>query len=299
MTYPEDPRERPWDDGTANPPPDRPESDQPTETWQAYPDSQPLPDQPTQQYPSGQQYGQPQQYPSGQQYGQPQYGQPQYGQPQYGQPNPTQAMPPYDPNQHYAANQHYADQGYTGQNYAGQNYGQPPNYTGETAYVSEDPGSGGNSSRKWLLALVALAALAVVVLAGFFVLSNQESEPATALGPSSTSRAPLPTVPPSQVPSVSPSVPGGLVPGGIPEILGESGAAIGTITAIDGSTLSIQGIDGAPVTVLVTPQTQVLSLSGFDVSSLKVGSLVVVNGSPMEDGTITADVIVETPDLGG
>ncbi|WP_338886666.1 DUF5666 domain-containing protein [Rhodococcus sovatensis] len=289
MTYPEDPRERPWDDGTANPPPDRPEADQPTETWQAYPDSQPLPDsasypdQPTQQYPSGQQYSQPQ-------YNQPQ----QYGQPQYNQPNPTQAMPPYDPNQHYAANQNYASQ-----NYAGQSYGQPPMYTGETAYISEDPGSGGNSSRKWLLASVALVALAVVVLAGFLVLSNQKSEPATAAGPSSTSRAPLPTLPPSQPPSVSPSVPGGLVPGGIPEILGESGAAIGTITAIDGSTLSIQGIDGAPVTVLVTPQTQVLSLSGFDVSSLTVGSLVVVNGSPMQDGTITADVIVETPDLGG
>ncbi|OLT35859.1 hypothetical protein BJF84_13330 [Rhodococcus sp. CUA-806] len=95
------------------------------------------------------------------------------------------------------------------------------------------------------------------------------------------------------------SGPGGLVPGGIPEILGDAGAAIGTVTAIDGSTLLLDGIDGAPVTILVTPQTTVLSLSGFDASSLTVGSLVVVNGTPMEDGTITADLIIETPDLGG
>ena len=152
--------------------------------------------------------------------------------------------------------------------------------------------------------MVALAALAVIVLAGVLVLTNQRSETNTTAAPNtsrapSTSFVPLPTLSPSQAPLVPDPGPGGLVPGGIPEILGDAGAAIGTVTAIDGSTLLLDGIDGAPVTILVTPQTTVLSLSGFDASSLTVGSLVVVNGTPMEDGTITADLIIETPDLGG
>ncbi len=307
MTHPDDPRdrpsERPWQDGAAAPPPRQPESDQPTQAWQQYPDAQQYPDQPTQQYPT-------QQYPTQQYAGQQHAGQgyqqypdsppypdqptQQYGYPQqpYQQPNPTQALPPYDPNQQYAANQEYADQQFA----AGQGYGPPPEEAGETA-------PGGKGPRKWIPAMVALAALAVIVLAGILVLTNQRSDPSTIASPSidrppSASLAPLPTIPPSQSP-LAPSTPQDLVPGGIPEILGNAGAAIGTITAIDGSMLLLDGIDGAPVTVLVTPQTQILSLSGFDVSSLTLGSLVVVNGTSSQDGTITADMIVETPDLGG
>ena len=334
MTNPDDPRERPserpWQDGTAEPPNANPEGEQPTQAWQQYPPQQypdqQYPDQQTQQYPP-QQYPdqQTQQYPT-QQYPTQQYpGQgyqqypdsppfpdqstQQYGYPQqpYQQPNPTQALPTYDPNQHYAANQQFTDQQYPPGQYGdghygdghygeGQAYGPPPSDTG-------GPAPGDKGPRKWIPAMVALAALAVIVLAGILVLTNQRSEPSTSALPNvdrspSTSFAPLPTIPPSQS-LVPPSAPQDLVPGGIPEILGNTGAAIGTITAIDGPTLLLDGIDGAPVTVLVTPQTQVLSLSGFDVSSLTVGSLVVVNGTSVEDGTITADVIVETPDLGG
>ncbi|WP_230595767.1 DUF5666 domain-containing protein [Rhodococcoides fascians] len=266
----EGPHDRPWEDGTANPPPDRPEPDYVADGWQAYPDTQPYPDsQPYQQaqpYPQAQPY---QDQPT-QQYGYPQQYSPQQQYPAQ-QPNPTQVFPAYDPRQHQA----------------------PPEY-GEYQAPPEPKGP-----RRWMFALVALAALAVVVLAGILVLTNQRSDTEDVAVRPPTSLAPIPTLPPSQAPLAPPSAPGGLVPGGIPEILGNSGAAIGNITAIDGPTLTIQGIDGAPVTVLVTPQTQVLSLSGFDASSLKVGSLVVVNGSPMENGAITADIIVETPDLGG
>lgn len=291
MTNSDDPRERSWEDGTANPPPDPYGRDQPTQSWQQYPD------QPTQQYQNypPQQYQGYQQYPDSQPYpeSQPYPDQPtqQYGYPQYAeqQPNPTQALPPYDPNQQYGPGHQYT-----------QSYGPPQNFQQPQYQPQEtgEPPTGGNSSRKVLFALLGLAALVVVVLAGVFFVTNQPSSSNTASAPTTvrplpTTLAPLPT--PSLQPSAPPSTPGGLVPGGIPEILGNSGAAIGTVTAIDGSNLTLQGIDGAPVTVLTTPATQVLSLSGFDLSALKVGSRVVVNGSPAADGAITADIIVETP----
>ncbi len=352
MTNSDDPRETSSGDGTANPPPDTPDAEIPTEAWQQYPDSGPLPDvgpyPGAQQYPGGQAYpggqspaGGPQypggpQFPGGQAYsGGPQYqgtqpypeGPPypdqptqQFGYPQQPglqQPNPTQALPPYDPNQHNAANEQYAatqqfgNPQYGAPQYGNPQYGSPPPpYAGDPAYATGEvpgpgpAGTGPDSSKKWIVALVALAALAVVVLAGIFVVSNQKPDPRTSASPGATrpvptTIAPRLTLPPKQSPGAQPSMPGGLVPGGIPEFLGGTGTALGTIASIDGSTLRIDGIDGAPVTVLVTPQTQILSLSGFDISALKVGSLVVVNGSPMQEGTITADVIVETPDLGG
>ncbi len=326
MTNPDEPRDRPrgndrsWADGTANPPPEGAENDQSTEVWQPqphpggqqyqqYPDSQPYPTgQPypgTQPYPTGQPY--PDQ--STQQFGSPQSPGQEYGQPYPQQPNPTQAMPPYDPNQQYAANQQYAsNQQYpANQQYAGNpgQYGPPPGYTGETPVEggkSSGGGSGGDSSNKWLVALLALAVLVVVVLAGILFLTNRSSDSEVTASPGITrtlpqSSAPLPSTP-GRAPVV-PSAPGGLVPGGIPEILGGAGAAVGTITAIDGAAISIDGVDGAPLTVTTTPQTEVISLSGFDISDLKVGSLVVVNGAPVEGGSITADVIIEVPKFGG
>ena len=90
-----------------------------------------------------------------------------------------------------------------------------------------------------------------------------------------------------------------MIPGGIPEILGQLGSSVGTISANDGSTLTLDGLDGAPVTVQTTPQTQIISLSGSDLASLTVGAFVVVQGEAVEDGTIRANVIIETPNLGG
>ncbi|MDV8024310.1 DUF5666 domain-containing protein [Rhodococcus sp. IEGM 1330] len=306
MTNPDDPRSpRERDQDAAR----QAESSEPTQDYgQQYPGAQQYPDgsQPTEQYPT--QAGQnpdPQAYPPGYQ--------------------PTQAFPPYDPEQQAAANQAYGQTQQYGQpqqynqapGYDTAQYGQPQQY-GHTQQFgqpqqygapppTQEPNaadSGSKGPRPWVLALIGLVVLAIVVVFGISFLSGGSDEPSTtATGPStSTSIRPptssAPTTTPQPTESGTATTPE-LIPGGIPEILGQLGSAVGTITANDGSTLTIDGLDGAPVTVQTTPQTQIISLSGSDVASLTVGAGVVVQGEAVEDGTIRANVIIETPNLGG
>ncbi|CCQ14850.1 putative uncharacterized protein [Rhodococcus sp. AW25M09] len=213
---------------------------------------------------------------------------------------PTQALPTYDPDQQAAANQAYGQTqqfGHTQQFGQPQQYGAPP--------PSEDPNaadSGGQGPRPWVLALIGLVVLAIVVAFGISFLSGGSDDSSTTAAAPSTSIRPTTTRAPTSTPQ--PTEPGtattpGLIPGGIPEILGQLGSAVGTITANDGSTVIIDGLDGAPVTVQTTPQTQIISLSGGDVASLTVGAAIVVQGESVQDGTIRANVIIETPNFGG
>lgn len=262
--------------GYQNPDPQAyPPGYQPT---QAFP-----PNDPEQQAAANQAYGQTQQYGQSPGYGQaPGYNTAQYGQPpQYGQ------APGYDTAQY----------GHT------QQFGQPPEYgTPPPTEGPNDADSGSKGPRPWVLALIGLVVLAIVVVFGISFLSGGSDEPeTTATAPSTSIRPPTSTAPtttPQPTESGTATTPE-LIPGGIPEILGQLGSSVGTITANDGSTLTLDGLDGAPVTVQTTPQTQIISLSGSDLASLTVGAFVVVQGEAVEDGTIRANVIIETPSLGG
>lgn len=245
---------------------------------------------------------------------------------------PTQAFPPYDPEQQAAANQAYGQTQQYGQapqygpgygqasGYETAQYGQPQQYGntqqfGHTQqfgqppeYGAPPPGddpnaadSGSKGPRPWVLALIGLVVLAIVVVFGISFLSGGSDESTTASAPSTSIRPPTssaPTTTPQPTESGTATTPE-LIPGGIPEILGQLGSSVGTISANDGSTLTLDGLDGAPVTVQTTPQTQIISLSGSDLASLAVGAFVVVQGEAVEDGTIRANVIIETPSLGG
>ncbi|MGI9210490.1 MAG: hypothetical protein ACR2I3_21280, partial [Rhodococcus sp. (in: high G+C Gram-positive bacteria)] len=82
------------------------------------------------------------------------------------------------------------------------------------------------------------------------------------------------------------------LPGGFGEIIGDSGAVVGTVTANDGGSITISGIGGSLVTVLLTPDTEIITLSGDDPSALAVGSAVIATGTPVESGRMTADTVV-------
>nr|WP_314142693.1 DUF5666 domain-containing protein [uncultured Rhodococcus sp.] len=312
MTNPDDPRSpRERDQDAAR----QTESSEPTQDYggqypgaQPYPGAQHYPDgaHPTEAYPTqayqnpAQPNPDPQAYPPGYQ--------------------PTQAFPPYDPEQQAAANQAYGQTqqygqpqqyghtqqfGHAQQFGHTQQFGQPPEYGAPPPPDQPNAAdSGSKGPRPWVLALIGFVVLAIVVVFGISFLSGGSDEPGTtATGPStSTSIRPptssAPTTAPQPTESGTATTPE-LIPGGIPEILGRLGSSVGTITANDGSTLTIDGLDGAPVTVQTTPQTQIISLSGSDVASLAVGAGVVVQGEAVEDGTIRANLIIETPNLGG
>ncbi|MCZ4521706.1 DUF5666 domain-containing protein [Rhodococcus ruber] len=293
MTNPDDPRsprERDQDAAEHN----RPDAAQPTEAYPTQAYGSPGYQNPVQQNPD------PQAYPPGYQ--------------------PTQALPPYDPDQQAAANQAYGQAQQYGQPQYGQTqqYGQPPYGQGQ-GYETQQFGrpqqfggpppaepvaadSGGKGPRPWVLALIGLVVLAIVVVFGISFLSGGSDESNTTAAAPSTSIRPTPSSAPTTTPRPTESgatTTPELIPGGIPEILGQLGSSVGTITANDGSTLTINGLDGAPVTIQTTPQTQIISLSGPDLASLTVGAFVVVQGEAVEDGTIRANVIIETPKLGG
>ena len=337
MTNPDEPRSaRERDQDAAHQPESESESAQPQDQSGPHPGAQQYPDDahPTEMYPT-QAYGSPgYQNPA---YQNPAYQNPAYQDPAYQNPtgqnpdppayppgyNPTQALPPYDPDQHAAANQAYGQTQQFGQTQQygqpqqygdtqqfgqPQQYGQPPPYGAapgaeqQGTAEQEGTGTGSKGPRPWVLALIGLVVLVIVVTFGIAFLSGGSDDsssvaaaPSTSIRPS-TSSAPTTTPQPTETGTTTTP---GLIPGGIPEILGQLGSAVGTITANDGSTLTINGLDGAPVTVQTTAQTQIISLSGGDVASLTVGAGVVVQGESVEDGTIRANVIIEAPNFGG
>jgi len=72
-------------------------------------------------------------------------------------------------------------------------------------------------------------------------------------------------------------------------------ATVGSITATDGVTLSVQGVVGEHTAIIRTnAQTRVLATGGAAVSDLKVGDVVIVQGVTGTDGSITAHLIIST-----
>jgi len=83
--------------------------------------------------------------------------------------------------------------------------------------------------------------------------------------------------------------------------VGDAGAVVGTITANDGGSITLGVIGGSTVTVVLTPDTEIITLTGNTADSLEVGATAVATGSAVEQGRMTAQTVVSAslPSFGG
>ncbi|OUS90074.1 hypothetical protein [Rhodococcus sp. NCIMB 12038] len=230
------------------------------------------------------------------------------------QPNPTQAYPTYDPRFDQQAPPPNATQAYPP--YEAQQYqggyptGQYPNaqYPGSQHQPPVAEATEEKKPRRigtWIAA--AAAALLLIAVIGFgvalFTTAPNNSSSTTAAGPT-TSRPPATTAPPKTTtppPSSTSESPLDQLPGGIGQAIGAAGAAFGTISTNDGSTLTLDALGGSKLTVQTNAQTNVIALDGTTVADLKPGFTVMVQGTKVENGTMMAETIISTelPKLGG
>lgn len=88
---------------------------------------------------------------------------------------------------------------------------------------------------------------------------------------------------------------------GKPSLASTLGAAVGTVSSINGASFIVHGLDGVICHVTTTNSTRVATLRGSGgVRNLSVGDPVFVKGSGGSDGVITADLVIAGafPDLG-
>ena len=84
------------------------------------------------------------------------------------------------------------------------------------------------------------------------------------------------------------------LPGGLGEVIGDAGGAVGTVKSNDGGTLVIDSIGGSQVTILTTADTTLIALNRATIADLQPGDNIVVDGTPVENGTMTANTILST-----
>lgn len=207
-------------------------------------------------------------------------------------PNPTQAFPQYDPRFDPGAPPPNATRAY-------------PTYTGnqyqtEAPFIENDSGHKPRRLALWVAGAAGVLLLVAVVLGGIALVSNSSAPESASSG---TTSAPSPTTtsaPRTTTPSPSPGAPFDQLPGGLGEVIGAAGAAVGTISANDGSTLTLDAIGGSTVTVKITERTRIIGLDRATAADLVPGDTVVVQGSKLEDGAMTAELILSTtiPELG-
>jgi hypothetical protein len=85
---------------------------------------------------------------------------------------------------------------------------------------------------------------------------------------------------------------GGAAAGGLGALLGNS--TVGAITAIDGETITVQGLTG-PVKVKVGAIAKINTYKPGNFSDLKVGDSVFVAGSRQQDGSVDATSVNQLP----
>lgn len=83
--------------------------------------------------------------------------------------------------------------------------------------------------------------------------------------------------------------PGGTLPGGADR----GGFTSGTVTSVDGDTVTIELADGSTVKVTASADTTVTTTSDADVSDLKKGDTITAIGEADSDGNVTATTISE------
>jgi hypothetical protein len=96
-----------------------------------------------------------------------------------------------------------------------------------------------------------------------------------------------------------PSGPSGGPPsGGGPQFGGSGRPTDGTVTKVNGSTITIQGTDGKPYTVATGSSTKVTIESAGSLSNLAKGDTIHVMGQTGSSGAVTASSIVDGADVG-
>ncbi|MDH6677397.1 hypothetical protein M2284_001595 [Rhodococcus sp. LBL1] len=221
-------------------------------------------------------------------------------------PNPTQAFPTYDPRFDPQATPSNPTQAYPTYYGAG-GYpppGQPPTGQppiGEAPAIEDTPEH--KPARKvglWAAAAAGVVLLALGLIVGFMLNNGGSDNATTAAAPSTRTAAPAvpprtsaPSTPPSQTAPDTTS-PLENIPGGVGDLIGKAGTAMGTITANDGGTLTLNGLGGSKITVRTTPDTSLISLTASSIADLKPGESVVVHGDKVENGTVTAKLIIGT-----
>ena len=158
----------------------------------------------------------------------------------------------------------------------------------------QEPGTSPRGPR-W--GLIALAAVVLVALGGTigFLLSRPDdstSRVASDRNPATLAPQPPATLPAPDDESTEPGLPLDGLPGGLGEVMVDVGAVVGTITANDGGSITLSVLGGSAVTVALTPETEIITLSGNTADSLEVGSTAVATGSSGEDGRMTAETVV-------
>ncbi|WP_433607282.1 DUF5666 domain-containing protein [Prescottella agglutinans] len=226
-------------------------------------------------------------------------------------PNPTQAFPTYDPrfdpqatpaNPTQAYPTYYGAGGYPPPAGGYPPPGQPP--IGEAPAIEDTPEH--KPARKvglWAAAAAGILLLALGLIVGFMLNSGGPDNATTATAPSTRTAAPAvpprTSAPPSQTAPDATS-PLESIPGGVGDLIGKAGTAMGTITTNDGGTLTLDALGGSTITVHTTPDTSLISLTARSVADLKPGESVLVQGDKVENGTVTAKLIIGTslPDFG-
>ncbi|WP_430334106.1 DUF5666 domain-containing protein [Rhodococcus sp. ACT016] len=213
-------------------------------------------------------------------------------------PNPTQAFPTYDPRFDPQATPPNATQAYPTYYGAGGYPPAGPPPTGAAPAMENTPEP--KPARKVGLAVAVAAGivlLALGLIVGFMLNGGGSDNATTASAPSTRTSAPVapprtgtptPTSPPSGTSPLE------AIPGGVGDLIGKAGTAMGTITANDGGTLTLDGLGGTTITVRTTPDTSLISLTARSVADLKPGESVLVHGDKVENGTVTAKLIIGT-----
>lgn len=217
-------------------------------------------------------------------------------------PNATQAYPTYDPRLDPQAPPSGRTQAYPTY-YAQGGYppaGPPP--TGEVPPLAPPP------KRKvgvWVAVGAGVVLLGLGLIGGLLLAGggSGDTPPVAAPAAPTTTRPVTPptgSLSPRQTPSPTTTSPLDNLPGGIGDLIGQAGSAMGTITANSGGTLTLDGLGGTTITVRTTSDTTLISLTARTVADLKPGESVVVQGDRVENGTLTAKLIIGTsiPGLG-
>ncbi|HEY5855570.1 MAG TPA: DUF5666 domain-containing protein [Aldersonia sp.] len=225
---------------------------------------------------------------------------PTYFQPDSGQQGSYNPQDPY--NQHGYGPPTNPTQQYPTQQYGG--YGEVPPLEGQG--YGPPPQEPKRGKGVWIALGAIVVLLAAVAGFGYLLFVGNDDSSTTAAAPSTTTaRAPATTTParPSaSAPTTAIPLPTDLT--GIPglgDALGDLGAAWGTITAIDGATLTLDSVTGESVTVRTDANTQVIAVAGDSVADLAVGDSIVAQGERGADGTFLAKeiVVMALPDLDG
>ncbi|TCN49249.1 hypothetical protein EV641_11698 [Rhodococcus sp. SMB37] len=208
---------------------------------------------------------------------------------------PTAQYPTVQDSQAQYPQGQYPTAGYPGGGY--QPPGPPPPGYGEPGYGQPaEPEKKPRGPRWGVLALAVIVLIALGGIVGYLLSGSGDEPDSSATGPTTTQALPpAPTTTPSPVPApggAAPDLPLDELPGGLGEVLGQTGAVVGSITANDGTSITLSGIGGSLTTVLFTPETQIITLRGSSPEALEIGATVVATGSPVENGQMTAETVI-------